>query len=470
MEKTLLSVVGPTAIGKTAMAISLAGYFDTEIISSDSRQFYKEMHIGTAVPSAEELAMAKHHFIQHKRILGAYSVGDFERDALQLLEKLFGEKDVVVMVGGSGLYNDAVTKGLDKFPKIDPDIRKHLNKVYSENGIQNLQEQLKSEDPFYYDKVDIENPHRLIRALEVCFGTGKPYSSFLEKAKKSRPFRTITIGLKADRQLVYDRIDTRVDDMIAQGLVSEAQKLKKFQNLNALQTVGYQELFNHFEGNWTLDFAISEIKKNTRRFAKRQMTWFRKNKDTIWVPHDIGTDALVSAVENKFFTMEKNKHIFFVMGVSGSGKTTIGKLLAKKLGIAFFDGDSYHPEANVQKMAQGHPLNDDDRKGWLERLNELAQEHENQGAVIACSALKGKYRKLLRQGIEKIDFVYLEGSFDLISKRLTDRKGHFMPPELLRSQFEALEIPNHAISVSIDATPSEIVSDIMVQLKPNQNG
>ncbi len=166
--------------------------------------------------------------------------------------------------------------------------------------------------------------------------------------------------------------------------------------------------------------------------------------------------------------MESNKHIFFVMGVSGSGKTTIGKLLAEELGIPFFDGDSYHPEANVQKMAQGHPLNDDDRKGWLERLNELAREHENQGAVIACSALKNNYRKLLRQGLERINFMYLEGSFELISKRLSSRKGHFMPPELLRSQFKALEIPKHAISVSIDAEPSEIVADIMKKLKRNR--
>ncbi|SDE24983.1 tRNA dimethylallyltransferase [Pricia antarctica] len=299
MNKTLLSIVGPTAIGKTTVAIFLAKHFDTEIISSDSRQFYKEMCIGTAVPSAEELAAAKHHFIQQKSILDAYSVGDFEREALQLLEKLFTKKDIVVMVGGSGLYNDAVTKGMDKFPKIDPDIRKQLNKVYEQNGIEKLQEQLKEEDPGYYEKVDKENPHRLIRALEICFGTGKPYSSFLEKAKKSRPFRTISIGLKADRQLVYDRINSRVDDMIVRGLISEVEKLKEHSNLNALQTVGYKELFHYLEGNWTLDFAISEIKKNTRRFAKRQMTWFRKNDDTLWVSNDIERNALISEVENK---------------------------------------------------------------------------------------------------------------------------------------------------------------------------
>jgi len=299
MKKTLLSVIGPTAIGKTAMAISLARYFDTEVVSSDSRQFYREMQIGTAVPAQRELEAVKHHFIQHKSILDPYSVGEFERDALQQLEKLFREKDIVVMVGGSGLYTDAVTQGLDKFPKIDPEIRKRLNKSYVEDGIEKLQQQLETEDPVYYEKMDIENPHRLIRALEVCLGTGKPYSSFLKKGKETRPFRTITIGLKADRQFVYDRINARVDQMIAQGLVQEVEKLKKHQNLNALQTVGYKELFNYFEGNWTLDFAISEIKKNTRRFAKRQMTWFRKNENTVWVPHDIETDALFSVIENK---------------------------------------------------------------------------------------------------------------------------------------------------------------------------
>jgi len=168
--------------------------------------------------------------------------------------------------------------------------------------------------------------------------------------------------------------------------------------------------------------------------------------------------------------MQSSKHILYVMGVSGSGKSTVGKRLAEKLGISFFDGDSYHPEANVQKMAHGHPLNDDDRKGWLERLNELAQEHVNQGAVIACSALKSKYRKLLRQGIDNVEFIYLDGSFELISKRLAERKGHFMPPDLLRSQFEALEIPDDAISVSIDAIPSEIVVDIMKKLKESYSG
>lgn len=299
MKKALLSVVGPTAIGKTAMAISLARHFDTEIISTDSRQFYKEMHIGTAVPTKEELVSAKHHFIQHKSISDAYSVGDFERDALQQLEKLFKRKDTAVMVGGSGLYNDALLYGLDKFPKIDPHVRQGLNTDYSENGIETLQRQLNSLDPGYFQKVDLGNPHRLIRALEVCIGTGKPYSFFLSAEKKPRPFETLTIGISADRPLIYGLINARVDQMIAEGLVAEVESLKQYKQLNALQTVGYKELFLYLDGIWTLDFAISEIKKNTRRFAKRQMTWFRKNRETLWVPYDIKTKDLVSMVERK---------------------------------------------------------------------------------------------------------------------------------------------------------------------------
>ncbi len=298
-QKTLLSVVGPTGIGKTAKAISLARHFNTEIVSSDSRQFYKEMEIGTAVPSPEELAMVPHHFIQHKSIFDVYSVGDFERDALRMLENLFKDRDVAVMVGGSGLYNDAVTEGLDDFPPIDPDIRKQLNKTLEKEGLESLQKELQRSDPSYYKKVDIANPHRLIRALEVCMGTGKPYSSFVSKDKRPRPFQTLTIGLEANRQRIYDRINTRVDAMIARGLLAEVEGLQKHKKRNALQTVGYKELFNYLDGNWTRDFAISEIKKNTRRFAKRQMTWFRKRRDTLWVPYDLPAEELISTVEKK---------------------------------------------------------------------------------------------------------------------------------------------------------------------------
>lgn len=299
MKKTLLSVVGPTAIGKTTMAISLAKHFDTEIISTDSRQFYREMQIGTATPSKEELSSAKHHFIHHKSIFDSYSVGDFERDALQRLEKLFKQKDTVVMVGGSGLYNDAVTKGLDIFPKIHPDIRKRLNQDYAENGIESLHEQLKMHDPYYFEKVDKGNPHRLVRALEVCIGAGKPYSSFISAKKKPRPFDTLTLGIDANRPLIYERINARVDQMITEGLVAEVEGLIKYRELNALQTVAFKELFHYLDGTWPFDFAISEIKKNTRRFAKRQMTWFKKNQKIVWVPHDIEVNDLVSLVKRK---------------------------------------------------------------------------------------------------------------------------------------------------------------------------
>jgi len=299
MEKTLLSVVGPTAIGKTKLAIALAQYYNTQIISADSRQFYKELEIGTAVPDRKELSLTKHHFIQHKSILESYSVGDFERDALQLLEKLFEERDMVIMVGGSGLYIDAVIRGLDDFPKIDSNIRKQLNERLHREGIGKLQEKLKKMDSSYYKKVDINNPHRLVRALEVCIGTGKPYSSFLYSKKKNRPFRTITIGLEAERVLVYERINKRVDNMIEQGLIDEAKNLAKHQELNALQTVGYKELFKFYDGEWSLDFAISEIKKNTRRFAKRQMTWFKKNKDILWFPYDTNMKTVLSELNRK---------------------------------------------------------------------------------------------------------------------------------------------------------------------------
>ena len=247
MKKTLVSVIGPTAIGKTKLAIELANHFDTEIISADSRQFFKEMSIGTAVPSKKELAQARHHFIQHISIFENYSVGDFERDAIDLITSLFKQKDVLILVGGSGLYVDAVTKGLDKFPKIDSEIRKDLNHRLEKNGIEDLQLDLKERDPGYYLKVDLSNPHRIIRALEVCIGTGRPYSSFLSLNEKTRNFNTVTVGLTAERQTIYDRINQRVDLMIKEGLVEEVQALLKHEDLNALQTVGYKELFKYFK-------------------------------------------------------------------------------------------------------------------------------------------------------------------------------------------------------------------------------
>ena len=281
-KKILLTVVGPTAIGKTSLAIDLALHFGTEIISCDSRQFFKEMSIGTAVPSSEELAQVKHHFIQHKSIFDTYSVGDFERDAITLLKELFKQHNVVIMVGGSGLYADTVVYGLDDFPEVSPEIRNELNELYQKQGITYLQTRLKDLDPIQYTQMDVQNPQRMMRALEVCITSGKPYSSFLNKKETFRDFTNITIGLTAEREVVYNRINERVELMLENGLLIEAQTLFPHKKLNALQTVGYRELFNFFEGKTSLDFAIEEIKKNTRRFAKRQYTWFHKNKDINW--------------------------------------------------------------------------------------------------------------------------------------------------------------------------------------------
>ncbi len=283
MNRTLISIVGPTAIGKTKLAIALAHQYGTEIISADSRQFFKEMTIGTAVPDQTELAEVQHHFIQHKSITEAFSVGDFEKEVLLLLDTLFDKHETVIMVGGSGLYVDAVANGLNEFPKIDQEIRKQLNRELKEFGLEPLQRKLKSLDKPYYDKVDLNNPHRLIRALEICIGTGKPYSSFLRLPKDKRNFKTLTIGLIAERELIYDNINHRVDLMVANGLVEEAKSLVPYKDLNALQTVGYKELFNYFDGSWNYETAISEIKKNTRRFAKRQLTWFKKNETISWI-------------------------------------------------------------------------------------------------------------------------------------------------------------------------------------------
>ena len=278
----LIAIIGPTAIGKTDLSIKLAKHFQTEIISADSRQFYKEMSIGTAVPSTEELAQAKHHFIQHISVTNSYTVGDFEKEALNKLDELFNTHEVAIMVGGSGLYVDAVTKGLDDFPEIDTQIRAKLNEDLHSKGLVYLQEQLKELDIEAFQTIAIDNPRRVIRALEVCLQTKKPYSSFLRKKENKRPFNTVYIGLTADREIIYNRINQRVDNMIQDGLLEEVETLLGKQGLNALQTVGYKELFNYFNKEWPLDFAVSEIKKNTRRFAKRQLTWYRKNESVKW--------------------------------------------------------------------------------------------------------------------------------------------------------------------------------------------
>ena len=295
----LIVVVGPTAIGKTALSIKIANYYNSDILSADSRQFYNEMQVGTAVPEPEELEAAKHHFIQNRSIFENYNVGDFEVDALNCLHTLFEKHHIQVMVGGSGLYLNAVVNGLDNFPKVDGKIRDQLNKRLTSEGLESLQNQLKELDELSYHDIAIDNPQRLIRALEICIGTNQPYSSFKTNSKKERDFETIKIGLTADREILYDRINRRVDVMIQNGLIKEAKTLLPHKNLNALQTVGYRELFAYFEGNTDKDFAVSEIKKNTRRFAKRQLTWFRKDQDINWFDFETPFDEISALIDSK---------------------------------------------------------------------------------------------------------------------------------------------------------------------------
>ncbi|WCC43929.1 tRNA (adenosine(37)-N6)-dimethylallyltransferase MiaA [Tenacibaculum finnmarkense] len=299
MKNTLITIVGATAIGKTALSIKLAQHFNCSIISCDSRQFFKEMSIGTAVPSSEELEAAPHHFIQNRSIFEEYSVGQFEKDALAKLDELFTENPVQIMVGGSGLYIDAVLKGLDYFPEVDASIREKLTKELEENGIEKLQEQLKELDIETYNTITIDNPHRVMRALEVCIGSGKTYSSFKNKPKAPRNFEVIKIGLTADRQIIYDRINKRVDIMLENGLLEEAKKMQPHKDLTALKTVGYRELFEYFEGNFTKEFAIEEIKKNTRRFAKRQGTWFRRDTQINWFDFQDDIQKIITSLEDK---------------------------------------------------------------------------------------------------------------------------------------------------------------------------
>jgi tRNA dimethylallyltransferase len=298
-HKYLITVVGPTAIGKTATAIRIAQHFGCDILSCDSRQFFREMRIGTAVPSADELAAAKHHFIHNKSIFEAYSVGDFEKDAIAKLDELFRNNDFAVLVGGSGLYVDAVLKGFDDFPEITDSVREEIRDAYNKTGISYLQEQLEKLDPDYYAVVDTGNPQRMMRALEVTIGTGKPYSTFLKGKENLRNFTPIIIGLEADREIMYDRINRRVDLMLADGLLAEAEQLYPHKSLNALQTVGYRELFDFIDGKLTLEAAVEEIKKNTRRFAKRQMTWFRRNENTKWFDFLAAEQGIFDYIDSK---------------------------------------------------------------------------------------------------------------------------------------------------------------------------
>lgn len=284
MNKTLIVIAGPTAAGKTSLAIQVALHFRTEIISADSRQFYKEMSIGTAKPSAKELRIVKHHFINSHSIHDTFSVGDFEKEVLTLLDQLFKNYEQVVLVGGSGLFIDAICNGFDELPKASKEIRDNLNLILEEEGISALQERLLKADPVYHKEVDIHNPQRLIRALEVFESTGKPFSSYRTRVKKKRDFNIIKLAINSPRVQLYEQINLRVEQMIKQGLIEEVKALHEHKGLNTLNTVGYSELFEYLDGNYSKDDAIEKIKQNTRRFAKRQITWFKKSKDMKW--HD----------------------------------------------------------------------------------------------------------------------------------------------------------------------------------------
>ena len=295
--KNLIYIAGPTGVGKTKLSLELAKRFDTEIISCDSRQFYKEMEIGTAVPTAEELKEVKHHFIQHKSIQEVYTVSDFEKEAIKKLDTLFKRKDTVIMVGGSGMYADAVMFGMDEFPEIPEETRNQINVFYQTHGLKGLQELLREKDPKYYTRVDINNPVRLIRALEVCVASDQPFSSFLGKPRAPRNFVSKMLILHCPRNILYDKINSRVDQMMEAGLEEEARKLVEFKDLSALKTVGYKELFPFIEEKEDLENAISEIKKNSRRYAKRQITWFKKYDNALCFPANTPADEIFSLLE-----------------------------------------------------------------------------------------------------------------------------------------------------------------------------
>lgn len=298
MNKTLIVIVGPTGIGKSDLSIRIAQHLNTEIISADSRQIYRELSIGTAVPPAEDLETVKHHLIHNHSIHEYYSASSFEIEALNIITDLFHTKDQLVLTGGSMLYVDTLCHGIDDIPEADPEIRKQLVIDLEEKGLDHLRLQLKQLDPVYYSKVDLKNPKRILHALEICLTAGQPYSSMRTAQKKERPFRILKIGLNRDRTELYDRINRRVEKMIESGLVEEARRVYEFKELNSLNTVGYKELFAYFDGEITLEEAIDLIQRNSRRYARKQLTWFRKDEAINWFqPEQV--DEIIRFIETQ---------------------------------------------------------------------------------------------------------------------------------------------------------------------------
>lgn len=291
-KKYLICVVGPTAVGKTTLGIKLAQSFGTEILSADSRQFYKELEIGTAKPTLSELKEAPHHFINSLSIHDAYDVGKYEKEVMAKLGVLFEENDVVILVGGSGLFVNAVCIGLDELPDVKANIREQLNAELKTNGLDQLNEELKTADPEYYEVVDLKNPQRVIRALEVIRSTGKKFSDFRKREPVARPFNVVSVGLELDREVLYERIDRRMDQMINTGLFEEVRGLYDYRHLNPLQTVGYSEIFGYLAGDYDKEEAIRLLKRNSRRYAKRQLTWFKRDPNTVWFDPKSSEDIL----------------------------------------------------------------------------------------------------------------------------------------------------------------------------------
>lgn len=296
--KSIISIVGTTGIGKTKLAIALAEHFGTEIISCDSRQFFKEMPIGTAAPSPEELVKIPHHFILNRSVTELYSIGQYELDAIEKINQLFEKYDKIILVGGSMMYEKAVIEGLHPLPESNAENQKKLQEILENQGIESLQEILKNLDPIHYHRIDSQNPRRLLRAIDVIWQTEKKYSEILSISKEKRNFKTIRIGIQAPRETIYENINQRVDLMIKNGLLQEVENLLPYRDLPSLKTVGYTEIFNFFDKKWDLDFAISEIKKNSRRFAKRQLTWYRGEENIFWVNYQNSLKESLSLLKN----------------------------------------------------------------------------------------------------------------------------------------------------------------------------
>jgi len=298
MTPALIVLLGPTGIGKTELSLSLAGQFNAPILSSDSRQIYKEMQIGTAAPTAEQLKRARHYFVGDLELTEYYSAAQYETDVLIFLEEHFKNNKYALMTGGSMLYIDAVCKGMDDLPNISEEIRNKIAGIYQTEGLDPIRKELKMVDPVYYDQVDLNNPKRVIHALEVCLMTGKAYSQLRTNPRKKRPFEIIKIGLNRDRDELYERINKRVDAMVAEGLEEEARKLYPYRNLNALNTVGYKEMFAYFDQTYTRQEAIEKIKQNSRNYAKRQLTWFRRDQEITWFSPD-DAESIIRHIENR---------------------------------------------------------------------------------------------------------------------------------------------------------------------------